>query len=638
MILPILNPSTNPIAQREIRAYLRSTPLWLRRAETVGIIAISLVLGAYLIMRVITERAEMPIMFFYQLLNFSTYEYVQIVIWIVYAGILLRCIFAGVGVAHRYQGQMRNDLRVTNLSSHQIVIGQWLAALYQIRGWMVALGFIRIAAVIALAADFQFNLYWNHLEIIRSIATCFSFCDPSQVYQRHPLQIPVSFAFTIILGFCEVWATTGIGILSGSWFRSSAAAWAAALFLRLLPIAIFSWFPSVASSSSPYDLLSVRWEEYTWFAFADGGTGSLLRLTVPNYIAYKIRAVSLTRGFLAFFAAFHLLVSYSASSYFFAKYAWRTKKTQLIKNVRKERFSVTSHNISYENIGIVGIALVSMLYIVVRWLNSPRIIPTLRIPFYYNDAILYWLESCLLLAIIATTIRGIFAGVHWLYPNNGNCQLERSETRNIFCSSIHVSGRLRGWFLGLGLLFLGAFALLVLEHTTNFHSASMFSCRWLAPDVCYHPSLRYPLAQWILGLLLSITLSWTILFSSVFIGITIRMIIKESSAALLVAFAFRALPIIGGQLMPDTDTINYGDGVLITRWWDDFLMIFGDSGISALFGLAEPTWHNGHVFGLKNITYSLFAFILVLYMLLFYMGASLALAKLAAKRAMPKMT
>lgn len=619
---------TNPIAVRELRRYERSVPIWTRRAETVGVVIVALAICAYLIVRWLIERPAVPLTNIYHLIGFDVWGYVQVSVGIVYACVLLRFTAAGVDVANRYQQRGRNDILLTGISASKLIFGQWYAAVYQVRGWMVALGLIRIVAFIVMMAEYQFNVYWNHLF---DIAFPDSVCCGSRSafdYGYHSLQIPLALTFGIILGLFEVWATVGVGILAGTWLRQATFAWVTANVLRAIPIVLFCWFPAINSPGTPYDLLVTRWYEYTWFAFVDGGTSAMLRLTIPTFFPYVGRSFILPRGILAFFAAFHMLVLYAVGSCLLARVGWRrlgaSSVDKLAGTLRGERkFTRTRF---YENALVIGIALAVVLMMVLAWFYGSSTIPDLGHTFYYNPIFLNWLQTVLWVAVGLVTLRAISAGIQYAQWHRATLELKPLSALDLLRQCIAICQQLRGWGFGLGIMFIAAFGLLVAEHLVNVHSAGIFNCALLNRNYfCGDTYFGWQPAQWVFGFAVSIVLSWMLLLSGVTLGIGSGMIVYRPSFALCIAFVLRTIPVVLGSLLPDAQIRDYVNGTLVARWNQDPLMIFGDSGISALLGMAEPFRHTGHVMGLTNIGYGILTFTLVMYMLFGYILVSIAI-------------
>ena len=617
----------NPIALRERRAYERAVPLWARRLETVGVIAAALSVCLGLVLYWLHARARMPLHFIYQLMGFETSAVVQIAVGVVYGATLLRCTFAGVSVANHYQRDARDDLALTGLTTGQIVRGQWTAALYQVRGWLVALGLVRFMAVVLMLAEYQFNVYWNHLfDIASSGAVC---CNSQRAfdYGFAPAQLPLALIFAIVLGLLEVGATTGIGLLMGSRIRSSASAWAAAIGLRALPILIFTGFPLISGTSS-YDLLAVRWYEYTWFAFADGGTGALLRLTLPMRLPYSLNGWAVTRGLLAFLAAAHMLLIAGLGTHALMTRRWRRLREAVPIRKRPPRRPSSSGNVA-----IVGMALAICIWLPIAWSQRAGGFPaTVGSSFFYDPAFLGWLEDSLWIAIGVTTLAAILAGVR-----RGRAIRARGTAPaalpDLLREGAVVFRGLRGWWLGLGFLLMTAYGVLIAEHLVNFQTARLYDCAFSQyHNICGYTYFGWPFVQWVIGLGMIVALSGAIVLGSALWGLGAGIGFRSARWALIFAVAVRLIPVVLGLLPPDAQTPDSMDGILNPRWHQDPLLVLADSGVSVVFGMAEPYWHTGHVGGRTNVAYGLLAFTLLMYVQLGYGLGSLGLARWTLRR------
>lgn len=605
-------PYSNPIARREISAYERGMPLWMRRCDTVGIVAVALATCLYLIVRWLPHVGT----------GFSESNLigrVQVTVFTLYGCVLVRCLIAGISVSHPYQKRYRNAIVLTNLTHRHILFGQWYAALYQVRGWMMALGLLRMAIMVILTAEYKF---WVH-------SNAFDFA-------QHPTQLPVAFSFIIVLGLLEVWATTGVGILAATWVRPLWFAGIIAIVLRILPIVIFTWFPIISGSGS-FDWLVLRWEEYTWFAFVDGGTSAILRLTL--LIPYvNLEGYFFARSTLAFLAASHMLLVYGTGAFIFSSLRWRQLGTSSEQENYKPAFSfIAISRLHFENSRIITVALGTCVMMFLAWRDGIHLHPIRGSDFYYNPGFLQWLQVVLWVAIIVTTLRMIHAGII-RGRQFSRYSLETKNTSIIAAAFTHqglnVFSKLRGWFFALGILLISAFALLIEEHMMNMSAAHIFTCNssrmWLAQ--CFTPNEMWSLSQWVFGLAFAIILSFIIPFSSICIGMASGIVFRRPLVAFIAAVGIRAIPVLINMTTPDIQPLDRFLGLLITRWHHDTWMIFADTGISALVGIAEPGWHSNTQYGLMHIGFGLLAFTLVVYMLLGYIALSLIAVKVKYRR------
>lgn len=609
----------NPIAVREFRLYKRAIPSWIRHGETIGIITLSLVLCAYVIIHWLLNRSAIPLTYIYHWVSMEVIELVQVITAISYGFALMRFTAAGVSVANRYQRSTRDDILITGISVNQVIWGQWYAAMYRVRGWMIALGLVRITAIVIMAVDFQFSLNWNHLYFNQPNIVAYN-------YGFYPFQFPLAMCFCIVLTIVEVWATTGIGILTGSWLLNSGMAWVTASGLRALPIIIFSWFPTGKSPGPSYDFLVLRWYEYTWFAFADGGTGAMLRLILPVYFPYQGHRIFFERSLLAFLAAFHMLLFFGGLAYFVSHLQWRGWQRIFIGKIanQTQNKNLLNRSAKCESLVIITVALAFCMMLVFMWGSIPRATPQFRDIFYYNPVFLSSLYSILCIAIGIATLRAIIAGVRQGNFYKDKYYIKYISINKILRFGLTTCNQLRGWFLGLAVILMTGFGLLIAEHLTTFYNAQLYDCALATYKfVCGSTYFGWQPTQWLFGLVMAIVLSGSILFSSVVIGIGARIIFCSPIFAFIAAASVRVGIILLGLLPPNAQIFDRINPILLMHWRQHPIIIFADTGISALFGMAEPFWHTGHASGLTNIAYGLLAFTLVMYMLLGYTFSSI---------------
>jgi hypothetical protein len=607
----------NPLATHEIRAYKHSMPQWMQTVDKWGVILATLTICAFLVLYWIYDRALVPPGDIYPSLRFSVSAYLQIAIGSVYICVLLRCLVAGMGTAARSKRNIQEDVSLSGISAHKIIIGQWYAGLYQARAWMVALGLIRIAATLVLTADYHLN-----------VANIYA----DRPYGLHPLQLPLAFSFAVLLTFFDVWATVGIGILAGNWIQNRMLSSVAAIILRILPMLFFSWFPTTeASSGGYYNLLVVRWYEYSWFAFVDGGNGAFLRLTLPTYGSYLEMSWFLGRSLWPFLLAFHMFLFYGLGSYLLTRLCLRKFGTNSVNNqpphFLNEPASLRASR--YENICLGSGAIIFSLIMIVVWSYMRRATPSLGGTMYYNPEFFNWVQFILWVAIGFTTLRAIGAGIKSARIYKDQLLESHLSVRIIIKLAVVTCHQLRGWFLGLVVVFMTIFGLLITEYLVNFYHAQLYDCILLGYDrgICGYTYFGWHPAQWVLGLTMTIILSGTILLSGVVMGISLGTTFRSSIRAFIASSIIRLLPVLVGFLSPNVLIPDYIYGFMVARWQQDPVMIFIDGGISTLLGMAEPFWHTGHMGGYTTLSFGLLSFTLVIYMLLGYAFFSLALAR-----------
>ena len=129
----------NPIVTRELHRQRRIS--YRRRfLETVGIVVVALCFAVAMLVCVVYTQ------------DFRSWQAfidpIQVLAWAFHAVAALRLLAAGFSViaSDRYW-LGSDDLMVTPLSNWQLLFGKWLAAMDQLRGWVLALGIVQLGIV-----------------------------------------------------------------------------------------------------------------------------------------------------------------------------------------------------------------------------------------------------------------------------------------------------------------------------------------------------------------------------------------------------------------------------------------------------------------------------------------------------------
>ncbi len=623
MSLRLFTHSNNPIAIREIRAYERGTPSLVKFVDALGIVLISLLLCLGLFLIWTADRASFPVGFIYHFVRPDMQALIQLTVGIMFAGVILRCTAAGVAVVRHYHRQSEEMTIPTSIAGHRLIVGAWWAALYQVRGWMVALGLIRITAAVVMAAEYQLNIYWSDLARLTGVI---NYCCGNLFsidFTFHGFQFPLAFAFAIFFTLLEVWVSTGLGLVMGLHFKHSGIAWASAVLVRALPMFLFSGFPLISSSAGAFDFVSLRWLEYTWFAFVDGGTTAVLRSSIPLSIRGSL--MKLARIWLAFFAAFHMLMGYGVIAYLSARGYLMKSGVFLERFPRDVKLENKKRRFYRETLGVILAALISSVGLLWIWVSGTRVTPLLGITMNYNFVLLSGLRQFLLVVFSLTTVRSLIAGVQSGHDSR-NFQL---SLQDLFRRTLSLCRKLRGWLWGLAFILMTVFALLIAEHLINLYIAKSYGCA-LAPyrSVCRYEHFGWQLSQWVFGFGMAILLSASIIFSSVLLGFGVGRITHIKAVGLCFAIALRIVPIAAGLMPPNVEIYQDAWNDSVREYWThDPLMVFADYGTSALSQMAEPYWHTGHVGGHTQIGLSLMYLMFDMWMFIAYasLGVTLAL-------------
>lgn len=281
----------NPILERELRHQRSTARLWAQRLDVFGVVAAALVIFAGMIIYCINIRDYYLGYSFYG--NYENLQVILLVFGVVYILAILRGVLAGVGVMNTQSiNSFDWDLLVlAGLNTRQILIGKWWMALRQIRGWVVALGIIRIGLVAAFAGQHSFYFFFYHTQQLGTrigncesyygadlaqTADCIATLPSPPMVVEWPVSMPILLGMGIIITLLEGAACTGIGIASALIFKFNGIAAFAGMFLRALPVWGLLIFPNYRDPYVPHNLF-LWWYSYTWFALLDGGTTALMR-------------------------------------------------------------------------------------------------------------------------------------------------------------------------------------------------------------------------------------------------------------------------------------------------------------------------------------------------------------------------
>ncbi len=209
--------------------------------------------------------------------------YVQLFAWTFQAMVVLRFIAAGTTVVARDSilGDS-NVFRLTSLSNARIFIGWWWAAMYRLRGWMLALGIVQLGIVTSLAFG--------------------QMMTPQETLWFTPARAFAILAAVVVLTLLETACSYGLGVAAamtlGNW-----AGFVVAALLRFAPVLLFAVFPFQPGNFQTY-------YEHTIFRLADGGTGALVQLLAPVLeYQHSLLGLGVTVGILAVYISLALMTA-----------------------------------------------------------------------------------------------------------------------------------------------------------------------------------------------------------------------------------------------------------------------------------------------------------------------------------------
>jgi hypothetical protein len=195
-------------------------------------------------------------------------------IWVIYAITVLGTILASIGVlSAEYADQTWEPLIITGISARRILLGNWLAALHRIRGWLFFLVIARIAVL---------PVYLIVSEKVARSECGFSGFDcvwQSPTIGRWSLAVGMTIALTIL----DVACCSLIGLAASAITRHSRFAAVLAILLRFSPLIIFLAFGFDDSNFW-------AWWASPPFALVDGGTAPAVQLIIPllpNWVRFN---------------------------------------------------------------------------------------------------------------------------------------------------------------------------------------------------------------------------------------------------------------------------------------------------------------------------------------------------------------
>jgi hypothetical protein len=256
----------NPITTRELTHQQRTFSSRAKLADTVGIVAVAFIWATLL---VLTALFDLNHRFRPQI---RYVEISQVLAWLFHLIVILRLLIAGGEVVLRDSFLIQStELLLTPVSRWRLLLGKWWAVLHQMRGWMLALGILHLGLIFSAAV--------NDMTIFDYTKQCLNPCvytigrtDASNWVTRGRSFILAT--AVIIITLLETLCCTALGMVA-TLFTHNRIAIIGAILLRFAPIIIFSIFPDYASG---FPGIMRRYFQYTWFSFADGGTGALIQL------------------------------------------------------------------------------------------------------------------------------------------------------------------------------------------------------------------------------------------------------------------------------------------------------------------------------------------------------------------------
>ncbi len=306
----------NPILRAEINYQQRTIPRWLQWFDRFGVIVLALAISLALLLLPIKDDS-------YGSGHWPTSEMIyvlQVLLWISQLIVIFRCMFAGFNVMRHHRGWQQLDIiLLTGITRKQLLNSKFWGALYQLRGWIVAFGILKLTVFAFVVINSIFFSYRSPLYGLRSVPI-----NPINVklYIDDGLRnlppinrIVITGVYIPAISMLEIMASAAIGMVSGL-IPEKTIGLGVAVILRLLPVISFTLFPDYLYTNGFW----WRWYGYTWFSFADGGSTAILR----SGISYRGSFNEVTTSILlAFWAAIVMYISYLAFAFLVSHYFLR---------------------------------------------------------------------------------------------------------------------------------------------------------------------------------------------------------------------------------------------------------------------------------------------------------------------------
>jgi hypothetical protein len=284
----------NPIVVRDLRRQQQTTSFLRGFIESVGIVAVALCFTATMLFSVVNTS---------DLWAWRSYLVpIQLLAWTFHVATALRLLVAGAFIITPDEHLLgSDDIRLTPLTNWQLFMGKWWAALHQVRGWLLALGLIQLGIVVSTGFGLLMTVDWG--------ASCGTPCVVTVYGLYRPLWFTPTLSLFIVasaigIAFLEAVCCTALGMAVTMLMRSKIGL-VCAISLRFAPVAIFSFFPDYPWAFGVGPLM--RFSEYTWFSFADGGTGAIVQLADPRQSSFE-------RGVLGLCAVVVMFLTYLSLS------------------------------------------------------------------------------------------------------------------------------------------------------------------------------------------------------------------------------------------------------------------------------------------------------------------------------------
>lgn len=199
---------------------------------------------------------------------------IQTVVWTFHGVVLLRILATSTHAAAReFTGNDWDLIVLTGVSTREILWAKWRSTLYASRGWLLALGLLRLGVLPCCVVAYV-------IQTIRTPTGDWVFWNSGSTLWLVPLLMG---SFTILLTLLDVVYTALLGTVAGIIMRRFSTAMLLAGLVRFLPVIGVTLFAfQEGQMSVTYVWVPWRW----WITLAEGGTGALIRIPIPDFWLY----------------------------------------------------------------------------------------------------------------------------------------------------------------------------------------------------------------------------------------------------------------------------------------------------------------------------------------------------------------
>jgi hypothetical protein len=303
--MALLTQVNNPVLWQETTHQERGMQRWRKRWWWIGYVLVFLLIG-FLASTL-------------QDVRYGTRETALLVIWIIHACAAIFAIVAGANVISReHVGATWDALVLTGVSTRQILLGKYKAALRRSAGWLLLLGITKLAMIPIFVFAMLNRFAWFYTYNSTGANNRFADVDYNIEIELLVWAVLLSVGATVFLTVLEILTCTALGMAASALTRRGGLALIFAITVRFIPVAVFAGFTFFEYRDTPYR--GYRWWRYTPFSLADTGTSALYQLSLPVVNWTRGRHIEALPGL---FLASGLLIILLAASLFVAWYCIR---------------------------------------------------------------------------------------------------------------------------------------------------------------------------------------------------------------------------------------------------------------------------------------------------------------------------